>query len=85
VSLYRLGATPQLTDCPEYRAMATVGADAGKVSRTKVLLGIGATLALFTAIWALQRPSRNVPMVGVGADLEAKYRARGIDPRKVFG
>jgi hypothetical protein len=60
-----------------------VGADPEPgASRTGALIGIGATLLLFVGIWRLDRSADHQSTFM--PDLEARYRARGIDPRTVF-
>jgi hypothetical protein len=61
----------------------TRGRGEAETSHGGVVFGIGATLLLFVGIWRLDRSSdrQRAPFM---PDLEARYRARGIDPRLVF-
>jgi hypothetical protein len=61
----------------------TMGRGESETSRAGVAFGIGATLLLFVGIWRLDR-SADRQRGPVMPDLEARYRARGIDPHKVF-
>lgn len=65
-------------------AQIQIGAEAPteKVHPAKVAAGIGVTLLLFVGIWRIGSPPEKKR--AAYGDLEARYRARGIDPGKVF-
>lgn len=59
------------------------GSGRGETSSAGAAFGIGATLLLFIGIWRLDR-SADRQRESFMPDLDARYRARGIDPRTVF-